>query len=433
MTLSTGFSATGTLPENGDVEMRRRSSLLLLCGLCLAACTHQVPRRYLPPPLTGSASPDPVKVVTVPLPVIATSPNEGNIFGGLVAFLLHNRRDEVNTLLAPQVNYNENFRVSSTLYGAFYPAPEREWEFNLSKSSNVNEDYEVLFSDRTLFGGKLRLDGFLFHFTDGSARFFGFESEAAQENESNYGDRESGFRVSVGYEIAPGLQVVFGERFKEVDIRRGAVTSLPFIRDVFSPEEVTGIEGFSAHAQELALVYSTLDAPDQHTRGLFARAGVEGSFEALGSSADYRRYGVELKGYLPLDDGRFITVGRVAYSQVLGDDVPFLERSTLGGEKTLRGFGRNRFIDSSYLLMNLEERIRLFRWEVFDVLADWELAPFLDVGGVMERLDEADPGNFEVNPGIGFRAIVRPNIVGRVDVGFGREGPAVFVGLDYPF
>jgi hypothetical protein len=29
--------------------------------------------------------------------------------------------------------------------------------------------------------------------------------------------------------------------------------------------------------------------------------------------------------------------------------------------------------------------------------------------------------------------VVRPNIVGRIDVGVGREGPAVFVGLGYPF
>jgi hypothetical protein len=41
--------------------------------------------------------------------------------------------------------------------------------------------------------------------------------------------------------------------------------------------------------------------------------------------------------------------------------------------------------------------------------------------------------NIQFNPGIGFRAVVRPNIVGRIDVGFGDEGIAVFVGLGYPF
>ena len=99
----------------------------------------------------------------------------------------------------------------------------------------------------------------------------------------------------------------------------------------------------------------------------------------------------------------------------------------------MRGYGRNRFIDSSFLLCNLEERIRLFRWEVFGVTADWEVAPFIDLGAVMASLYKANAGNFEFNPGIGFRAIVRPNIVGRVDLGVGKDGPAIFVGLGYPF
>jgi len=137
--------------------------------------------------------------------------------------------------------------------------------------------------------------------------------------------------------------------------------------------------------------------------------------------------------YHPVKNGRFITVARLAADQTVGHRVPFLEQSILGGETTLRGYGQNRFIDKSYLLLNLEERIRLFRWEVFNVMADWELTPFIDFGAVMSTLVEARVRSFEFNPGLGLRTVVRPNIVGRIDVGVGREGPAVFVGLGYPF
>jgi len=51
----------------------------------------------------------------------------------------------------------------------------------------------------------------------------------------------------------------------------------------------------------------------------------------------------------------------------------------------------------------------------------------------MSRLDRSSDRQFEFNPGLGVRAVVRPNIIGRVDVGFGHDGPAVFVGLGYPF
>ena len=150
-------------------------------------------------------------------------------------------------------------------------------------------------------------------------------------------------------------------------------------------------------------------------------------------TANYRHYMLELKGLFPLVDARYVTVVRIAYNQTLGSDVPFLERSILGGKNTLRGHGDNRFIDSSYLLLNVEERIRLFRYRLFNVNTDWEIAPFLDLGEVAKNLLDVTPRNFVVNPGVGFRAVVRPNVVGRVDIGFGKEGPAVFATLGYPF
>lgn len=408
-------------------------TLVLLITLLTSACTSMAPRDRLPYPLTDAGFGDPVKVVTIPLPVIASSPNEGVTSGALTAFLLHNDKDEVSTLVAPQVNYNPNFGVTGSLYGTFYPAPTKNWEFNISKSSRVNEDYEVKYSDRSFLSKRLELNTFLFYFTDGSARFFGFQSDSLKTDETNYGDQEYGFTVSLGYLILPHFQLVVGERLKRVNITQGAVRRVPFIRERFSPAGVPGINGFIAHAQKLALVYSTLDSPTLPTYGGYARVAIEGSAEELGSSAGYRHYEAEVKGYIPLDKARYITVFRLAYNQTLGSDVPFLERSILGGETTLRGYGRNRFIDNSYFLLNLEERIRLFRWEVFNVLADWELAPFIDFGSVTERLDRSGTRNFEFNPGIGFRAVVRPNIIGRVDIGFGKDGPAVFVGLGYPF
>ena len=406
---------------------------LLFTTSILSGCTSIVPSSQLPFPLSNGEFAETSKVVTIPLPVIAASPNEGITYGGLAAFLLHNGKNEVSTLVAPQVNYNYNFGTTATLYGAFYPSPDRYWETNLSKSSKVNEDYELKFRDKTLLNRNLELNAFLFSFTDGSARFFGFQSSSSPEYETNYADAETGFAFSAGYQIADHTQLMVGERFKKVNIRQGAVIKVPFIGDRFTPATVPGMEGFSAHAQKIALVYNTLDSPTLPTSGDYLKISAETSVKALGSSADYRHYEVELKTYYPLADARFITVGRLSYNQTLGSTVPFLERSILGGENTLRGYGRNRFIDSSYLLCNLEERIRLFRWELFDVLADWELAPFIDLGTVMDSVDKINARSFEFNPGIGFRGVVRPNIVGRIDVGWGKEGPAVFVGLGYPY
>jgi hypothetical protein len=407
--------------------------MVLLAGPLIAGCTSYVPREKLPCPLTSDRCDLNVKVVTIPLPVIASSPNEGITAGGLTAVLIHNKQDEINTLLAPQVNYNDNFGVTTSLYGAFYPTPDRSVEINIAQATKVNHDYEIRLRETGLMDKKLELNAFVYTFADGSARFFGFQAKTPLQRETNYNDDETGYNLSAGYQIANHFQVVVGDRFRHVSIRQGAVHSVPFIKDRFDDTTVKGINGFSTHLPRLSLVYSTLDNKETPTFGGYTRITFEPSIKALGGAEDYRHYEVEAKGFIPLDNARYISVFRLMYNQTLGNNVPFLEQSILGGESTLRGYGRNRFIDNSFLLCNLEERIRLFRWEIFNVTADWEVAPFVDLGAVMEALDKARGNNFEFNPGIGFRAIVHPNIVGRVDLGIGREGPAIFVGLGYPF
>ena len=409
----------------------------LLTLLVVSGCTSHIQRSSLPPPIVCSQCDGEVKVVTVPLPVIASSPNEGITSGALAAFLIHNKKDEISTLLAPQINHNENFGVTTSLYGAFYPSPEQSMELNLSQSTRINHDYSFKIRDTSLMDKKLELNGQVFKLSDGSARFFGFNARSPQQMETNYTDDEVGYNVSAGYQIGRRIQLVIGDRYRYVSIKPGAVRSVPYLKDLFPTSEVPASDGFSTHAMRVSLVYSTLDDRDTPTFGGYTRITFEPTMKALGGAGNYRHYEVEAKGFIPLDNARYISVFRFMYNQTLSDmgkkGVPFLEQSILGGENTLRGYGRNRFIDNSFFLCNLEERIRLFRWEVFGVTADWEVAPFIDMGAVMESLAKASGRNFEFNPGIGFRAIVRPNIVGRVDLGIGKDGPAIFVGLGYPF
>jgi len=412
---------------------RSLATILLLSAGVLASCSYNVPRRLLPYPVSTDAFNDPAKTVAIPLPVIAASPNEGITYGGLVAFLLHNAKDEVSTLMVPQLNYNQYFGVTTTLYGAFYPTPEKSLRVNLSKATTINQEFRVRYRDQKFLSDLLELNFNAFDYTDGSSRFFGFQSNSSTQNETNYSDQEMGLGVSVGFRFAEHLQLVLGDRYKRVSIKRGAVTAVPFITDIFPYGEVPGASGYHVHAQKISLVYSTLDSTGMPTQGTRLTFSIDNNTRLLGSSAAYQGYQAEANLYYPRQEGRYVFVVRFACNQTFGNRVPFLEQSILGGETTLRGYGQNRFVDKSFLLLNLEERIRLFRWEIFHVRADWELAPFIDLGSVMKTLVEAKASSFEFNPGLGLRAVVRPNIVGRIDIGIGKDGPAVFVGLGYPF
>lgn len=400
----------------------------------LTACTLQLPRERLPYPLTSDHSAQEVKVVAIPLPVIAASPNEGVTTGALGAFLIHNSNDEVSSLIAPQLNFNPNFGTTFTIYGAFYPHKDRSIETNLSHSSKVNEDYEVKLRDTSMLKGKLENNLFIYHFSDGSARFFGLGKDSADTAESNFAAVESGFTYSATYPVIGDLSIQLGERLRKVRLADGAINSVPSITENYDSLSAPGIGGFTAHGQKVALLYNSLDSATMPLSGLFAKVSGEWQAKRLGNSSDYLRVESELKGIFPHDENkRFITAVRGWFSQVSGSSTPFPEQAQLGGETTLRGYGKNRFTDRGLLLLNIEERIRLFRWDLFDVTADWEVAPFLDVGQVMYSWRRIYWNDMLFNPGIGIRAVVRPNIVGRMDIGYGKEGVAVFVGLGYPF
>ncbi|MGB3395366.1 MAG: hypothetical protein WBB60_02845 [Nitrospira sp.] len=93
----------------------------------------------------------------------------------------------------------------------------------------------------------------------------------------------------------------------------------------------------------------------------------------------------------------------------------------------------DRYIDKHLIAFSIEERIHLLRTKLAGVTADFEVAPFLDTGQVFNSFKDVSFQDYRMTPGLGFRAIVRPNVVGRVDYGYSREGGAVFAGLDFPY
>ena len=52
---------------------------------------------------------------------------------------------------------------------------------------------------------------------------------------------------------------------------------------------------------------------------------------------------------------------------------------------------------------------------------------------MFRRVTDSPVSDLHFVYGLGFRGVVRPQIVGFVDVGRGSEGSAIFTGIDYPF
>src|SRR5262249_18699727 len=87
----------------------------------------------------------------------------------------------------------------------------------------------------------------------------------------------------------------------------------------------------------------------------------------------------------------------------------------------------NRSIGSAELRTNVYQR------RLFGVKAELELAPFVDAGQVFKDVHTSPINDLHWDYGLGFRGIVRPQIVAFVDVAEGSEGLKVITGVDSPF
>ena len=116
-----------------------------------------------------------------------------------------------------------------------------------------------------------------------------------------------------------------------------------------------------------------------------------------------------------------------------GPVIPFYELSQLGGRDSLRGYGDGRFADRGSLVFNLEHRYTFASVNLMNIQTNFEVAPFMDLGSVFPDIQDVKMKYFRPVYGAAFRAAVKPNVVGDVEVGIGQEGPAVFVDINYPY
>ena len=367
-----------------------------------------------------------------PLPAFDTDPNEGETYGVLPVWMFKDDDGRVRTIIAPSITWNEIRGVTGTFRYFLYASALERLEFIASYSQHIDQELKLQYKNLNVFGGRFHTDFQFLHERVSSVRFFGIGPSSKKEDESNMTLGTTGGYALFGVNITPTVRLSLAESIQRYQVDRGGVPGLPFTGDLFP--DLPGVEGAFIHAQRVALIHDSRDSLTTPTEGLYVSIFAEASTELLGSDADYLKAGVEAIWLKPFMDRRVVFVARGLFEGTSGDsDTPFQVLPTLGGVDTLRGFGENRFYGDALLLLNAEVRIKVIRMRVFGVNAEFEVAPFVDVGKVFNSAEQFMDTRFEVTPGLGFRGLAPPSVVGHIEIAYSREGPAIYVGLDYPF
>lgn len=396
----------------------RRAVLAALAVLLLASS---------PVPKTAGAA-----VEYFPIPAVSTSKNDGNEAGLIVPFLISTPEGELRYLVAPLLIHNSIVGVKGAMNIFAYGTRGQSVKFIASAAEEIERRLTLRYTDPAFGQGRFSL-GFEGGFVkNATSRFFGFSQNSLESEETNYTNREIRAHWYLGVRLDDVTQIGVAQRYRDLTVLRGA-TDLPFTLAVFPG--VDGGDGARILGNRAFFLYDTRDNLVSPTDGMTFTAYAEANWNFDNQDdSPYYRYEFDIKKLFPSPSKRAILVARANLQATFGDRVPFYERSALGGQNNLRGYGESRFVDKQLLAFSAEQRLHVLRAHIFNVFADFEVAPFVDIGRVFNTFDDLQLfDSFEVTPGIGFRGIVRPNVVGRVDVGVSREGTAVFAGLDYPF
>src|SRR5919108_6605408 len=190
----------------------------------------------------------------VPLPIFTTDPNERQTYGALLA-IIDAQEGAFRSLLVPYVTYNPLLGAAASVHYERFFANQAKFDTDISQSTQNQAFYRLRYAALNLRDQRYLIEGFGLYENDRTARFFGIGAKSREPDETNYTLRQVGGEVTFGRRLRPELIASLTERLRYVTIRPGAVSSLPFLKDMFT--DVPGDDGTFVWAHRLALTYDT--------------------------------------------------------------------------------------------------------------------------------------------------------------------------------
>lgn len=432
--------------------LRRTTLAFLLAAACRAARADEpkdlesVPSRAFPEEIRQAPAEDGTPRIArwmirplrrgmfIRLPVIDTDPNRGITAGVMPIWVIQGEKDDrIEQIHAPSLTYNDNFSFIPTY--RYYYYPQENASLTLRGSwSKYEREVLAQYEDGGILGSDYDVYARLQYNVDAGQRFYGFGPDAPKKGEANYKEEYFQYKAGVGMPFLHGSawRLRLTEHLQSDRILDGPLPNLPLFTSAYPAQLARGRQQTNEH--RLSLDYDARDHGVTTSRGAYAQVYAERAFHGFASAYDYGRYGLDARWYKPWSsgDGRVFAV-QARYEQLLGPMPPFWIMPKLGGKYNLRAYGEGRYIDRGVATVNMEQRFNLFESRMAGVTTQFQLAPFAGAGTAFDNPGRAAAKYVRPVVGAAVRAVAKPQVVGSVDFGVGREGLAVFMDINYSF
>ncbi|MCM2266383.1 MAG: outer membrane protein assembly factor [Elusimicrobiales bacterium] len=370
----------------------------------------------------------------IPFPVVDSSKDLGPSFGVMPVIAIREKgTGNIKSVLVPSLNYNQNLRTTATYRHYIFPDEKRFFILRASHSERVERELMAYYYTPQLLGTGLRFSLEGKHWITGKPSFYGFGINSQRGDKANYSLEMTGGEVILDVPLKKELFVNVTSAYFEKRIGAGPVSSGQ-LRDLFPAIYSEAAERRAFLTNRFALVYDNTDHPSLPKIGTYASASVLYSNRRLGSDYEYRTYSLQAKHYFNYkQEGRYVTAAHYLLQFQRGQVPPFYALPQLGESTGLRMAGDGRFTGRGKFVFTIEERITLSRTPFYKFVSETEIAPFLDVGTVFDRVSDFRARDLKYGPGISARLVIRPQLVATVDFAYGSEGTNAIIKIGYPF
>ncbi len=375
----------------------------------------------------------------IPVPLVGSDPNSGTTLGILPVWIRTDQQHEISRIIAPDVLHNPYFGYGADARLYAYSSADEQWSIDSGLSQKVQRNFDAEYQLGRQRDQRWSVNYSLVYNRNGTPRFYGIGNESNRVAETNYTNNQGLAQVQVGLNFTHQWQLLYTGRLRSVDVLPGTLAGIASIETRFG--NVRGIGTTTVLLNRLALIYDTRDdlTVPKHGVELVAYAGGAAGHGLVNNSL-YSEAGFDGREFWTPAPGT-VLAGHIGLRYLPGaHQVPFWALSSLGGGESqigggqqLRGYGEGRFYDRNSFAGNIELRRTVLSFDAVSTRIDVELAPFVDVGRVFSGTMTVPLSHLHHVIGMGFRGIARPFVVGKVDVGYGTEGIAIFTGLNYPF
>lgn len=250
-------------------------------------------------------------------------------------------------------------------------------------------------------------------------RFYGIGNSTNEADRSIYLGETGAANVAVRYgPLARHVRLLAG--WQSTSARRGWNDG-PGLLDVFAPAQAPGMLDHTSYLSFGAGGdYAAVDDLRDPSAGVHFRAAAR---RFAGDAADFNRFDVEARGYLPVFSARRVLAVRALHQGVHPADsagpLPFYLLPEAADVGRFAGYAAHRFMDRHLALAHIE-----YRWLIWDRL--WALG-LAEVGAVAPSAAALRLADGHESYGGGLRFAFSTTSVARLQVAKGNEGISAYV------